>query len=213
MKSLFTHHLHPSRVHKTALFASLAALAILGLDLSLAQTANAPILTAAIIRPATPEAPPVPSNQSPVGSILYPYIEVTGSCGPYYDGGPCVNLRSGPGENYPVVMKLRNGIVLKVAKTAVDAQGRGWYELIPDTEELHYPERVTSSWYVAADLVTLLYDSGNRLRAASDATTTKRIIISLSRQMLYAYDGEALFMAQSISTGLTDTPTPLGAYE
>src|SRR6185312_6050674 len=60
--------------------------------------------------------PPEPTSTLPQGP-LYQYIVVTDSCGPYLDGGPCLNMRSGPGTTYPVVLKLRNDMVLKVANT------------------------------------------------------------------------------------------------
>ncbi len=211
MRELLAHHLHKDRVHHTALLACLAALAILGLDLALVQTAHAPTLL-----PASTIGPRVPGNSalattSPVDVLLYPYIEVVASCGPYYQG-TCVNMRSGPGVAYPVVTNLRTGIVLKVEKTVVDEAGRGWYKLTPDTGALRFPGRVTSDWYVAADVVQLFYDDGDHSLTAQNATSTKLIVVDRSEQMLYAYDGELLFMQQSISTGLELTPTPRGTF-
>ena len=145
----------------------------------------------------------------PAKTGLYEYIEVTDSCGPYFDGEPCVNLRSGPGVTYPVVLKLRNGMVLKVASTTVE-NGRTWYKIGFDGET-HYPERVTSDWYVAADYVRLFLDAGERWMATGMRTSsTKRIVIDLTKELLYAYDGDTLFMQQPISTGLELTPTVLG---
>ena len=46
-----------------------------------------------------------------------------------------------------------------------------------------------------------------------DATNTKRIIVDRSEQMLYAYDGQELFMKQPVSTGLVDMPTPRGSFK
>jgi lipoprotein-anchoring transpeptidase ErfK/SrfK len=43
-------------------------------------------------------------------------------------------------------------------------------------------------------------------------TTEKRIVVNLSEEMLYAYDGDVLFMQEPISTGLNITPTPLGTF-
>ena len=48
----------------------------------------------------------------------FEYIEVLDSCGPYYTGA-CVNMRSGPGEEYPIIGRLRTGVVLKVADTVI----------------------------------------------------------------------------------------------
>jgi len=206
MKVLLEHHLHKDRVHKTALFVSLLVLMLLVFDAILASTAYAPTLPALTLRPLNPSGP------SPVDTILYPYIEVLDSCGPYYSGSPCLNLRSGPGEEFPVVMKLRAGIVLKVDITVVDEQGRGWYKLVPDITTLRFPERVESDWYVAADLVTLLYDDGEHVLTRDTTPTNKHIVVSRSKEMLYAYDGDTLFMETPISTGLELTPTPSGTF-
>ncbi len=153
----------------------------------------------------TTSTPPVPEIP------LYRYIEVTNSCGPYYTG-TCVNLRSGPGEKYPSVTKLRNGVVLKVKDTATDEAGDVWYR-IEFATELRYPERVAGDLYVSADVVDLFYDDGDhRLTKGENASTTKRIVVDRSDEMLYAYDGDTLYMQELISTGLEFTPTPRGTF-
>lgn len=134
------------------------------------------------------------------------YIEVTDGCGPYHEG-TCVNVRSGPGSSYPVVMGLRTGIVLPVASsTVVDADGREWNK-ISFTEWIRYPERVSDDWYVAAEYVQRFVSSDT-----NEATTTKHILIDRSEQKLYAYEGDEVFMEMSVSTGLDLTPTPRGTF-
>ncbi len=142
---------------------------------------------------------------------LYPYIEVVTSCGPYYGGEVCVNMRSGPGTNYPVVAQLRKGMVLRVAETVTN-QGREWYRIAQDSE-LRFPERVGSDWFVAADVAYLFYDDGDhRLDHKANETTLKNIVVDLSDEMLYAYEGDQLFMKEPISTGLELTPTAVGTF-
>lgn len=141
---------------------------------------------------------------------LNEYIQVVDSCGPYFTG-VCVNMRSGPGVEYPVVMKLRNNMVLKVADT-VEEGGRTWYKIGFDGE-IHYPERVIGDWYVVADYVRLFRDAGEiRTTRGMNATSTKRIVIDLTKEILYAYDGDTLFIQKPISSGLELTPTPLGKF-
>jgi lipoprotein-anchoring transpeptidase ErfK/SrfK len=142
---------------------------------------------------------------------FHKYIEITDSCGPYYEG-ICVNLRSGPGTEYPVVTQLRNGMVLKVASTTIDADGHTWYKIGFDGP-IRYPERVTSDWYVAADYVQLFMDPGVvETTAGINASSTKRIVVDIANETLYAYDGDTLFMQQPISSGLELTPTSLGTF-
>lgn len=169
-----------------------------------ASVANIPHPTSYAPFVVTPTAPAVPEPE------LYKYIEVTDSCGPYYEGA-CVNMRSGPGEEYPSVAKLRTGVVLKVADT-ITVAGREWYKIELATDIL-YPERVKGDNYVAADVVQLFYDDGDhRLDKGQVVSTIKRIVVDVSEQMLYAYDGDTLFMKEPISTGLEFTPTPRGTF-
>ena len=150
-------------------------------------------------------------NVVPAQTDLSQYIEITSGCGPYFDGDPCINMRSGPGIDYPVVLRLRKGVVLKVAGTVTE-NGQTWYKIGFDGV-IHYPERITSDWYVAADYVRLFTDEGKiETMNGINASSTKRIVVRLTNEMLYAYDGDTLFMQQSISTGLKSTPTPTGTF-
>src|SRR4051812_43636781 len=54
----------------------------------------------------------------PIGGPASPkrhYVEVIDSCGPHFDG-ECVNIRTGPGEEYPSIAKLRAGAVLETSE-------------------------------------------------------------------------------------------------
>ena len=162
-----------------------------------------PVLTASVATS--------PGKEPSTPAAEVPYVEVLESCNWDYSGA-CVNVRSGPGKSYPVVLKLREGMVLKVADLAEGDDGTDWYKIAPDGNIL-YPERITSDWYVAADLVHLVYTDGDHeLSPGQVASTSKRIVVSLSKEMLWAYDGDTLFMQAPISTGLELTPTPLGTF-
>lgn len=154
----------------------------------------------------------LPSQETDVPAAepeLFEYIEVVNGCGPYF-GPDCVNVRSGPGTEYAVVLQLRTGVVLRVVKETV-LRERAWYKIVFD-EGVRYPERVTSDWYVAAEFVRPFPDAGEVMFVPGGATSTKRITVDRSEQMLYAYEGETLFMQESISTGLEFTPTPRGIF-
>ena len=146
----------------------------------------------------------------PIEKVLFEYIEIIDSCGPNFNG-ECLNVRSGPGEDYPKVMRLRNGIVLKIGGK-VERDGRAWYKIIFD-EKIRYPERIATDWYVAADYVHVLLDEGPiESKDPADNAASKRIIVDRSEQMLYAYDKDGLFMKEPVSTGLELTPTPRGIF-
>lgn len=138
------------------------------------------------------------------------YIEIIRGCSPSL-GADCVVARSGPGDDYRAVAQLRKGTVLKV--TEMDYREDGvWFRVVFD-EWLRYPSRVARTWYVSAEDVRLFKDDGLlELEEASGESTDKRIIVDRSEQTLYAYENDALFMQQSISTGLFGTPTPRGNF-
>lgn len=159
--------------------------------------------------PPQPAAPPPITEPTQIAQ--YQYFEVEDSCGPYYQG-TCAVMRSGPGTEYPVVLRMRNGMVLKVKSSVVGKDGTEWYEIEQDAS-LRYPERIKSNWYVSSEVVHAFNDDGDhRIQKGEKPTTTKRIVVDLDKQMLYAYDGDTLFMEQAISTGLSETPTPRGTF-
>ena len=179
-----------------------------------------------LLHPAKPTIPPVvtasveSSQQTPPVEVIPPvvkapvfeYIEIVSGCNWEYVG-TCMNMRAGPGTQFPVVLKLRTGIVLKVS-TTTQIDGKDWYKIQFD-EGLRFPERVTQDWYVAADpeSVKLFEDGGDSvLTPGATITTNKRIEVNLTTEMLYAYDGDTLFMQDPISTGLELTPTPTGTF-
>lgn len=141
---------------------------------------------------------------------LSQYIEVKDSCDWEYKG-TCVAMRSGPGVQYPAVLQLRTGMILKVAGV-VSENGREWYKIDPG-ENIRYAERIKNDWYVAKDVAVSFFDIGDEsLPEGITVSTPKKIIVSRSKEMLYAYDGNTLFMEEPISTGLELTPTPRGTF-
>ncbi len=143
---------------------------------------------------------------------LFAYIEVIDGCGVHF-AGECLRVREGPGTEYPVVGRLRNGMVLKIGET-IEQNGEIWHKIIFD-EWLRYPERVTSDWYVNGAYVRVVQDIGDEMletTGSTTPTTTKKIIVDRTAQKLYAYDGDTLFVEMPISTGLELTPTPRGTF-
>ncbi len=148
----------------------------------------------------------------PLTKPAFEYIEVTESCDHRYRGD-CVLVRSGPGTDYETVARLRTGVVLRVGGV-VSRNGEDWYKITFD-EWLRYPERVTSDWYVAASLVTILYDEGDTTiwdTSYTATSTEKRIVVNRADQTLTAYEGDTVFLQTAISTGLALTPTPRGTF-
>lgn len=109
-------------------------------------------------------------------------------------------------------MRLRTGIVLEVEDIVITKE-RMWYKIKIDSD-IKFPERVEDEWYVASsDYIKLFENIGTQeISPHTKASTTKHIIVDLSEQTLYAYDGKELFMKELISTGLIETPTPRGQF-
>ncbi len=159
----------------------------------------------ATVVPSETAAPPLVQATITTGN----YLIVTDSCGAHF-GGECLRVRSGPGTNFPVVASLRNGMVLKIDETIM-VDDVPWHKIIFD-EWLRYPKRHKGNWYVAGTYVTVVEAEGTRVISSTTPPTNKSIVVDRSEQMLYAYDGDSLFMSATTSTGLDSTPTPRGVF-
>ena len=137
------------------------------------------------------------------------YIEVTDGCGPYF-GGACLSVRSGPGTEFEKIGSLRTGMVLKIAGT-VETASSTWYKIGFD-EWVRYPERMKGDWYVNADYVRVVSAESSSKTAGVIENNNKKIIVDRSEQMVYAYEGNTLFMKQSVSTGKEGNATPRGNF-
>ena len=142
---------------------------------------------------------------------LHKYIEVVNGCSAHYEGF-CVDVRAGPGEEYRITGRLRMGVVLKVGATQTNESGT-WYRIVYH-EPIRYPERLARAQYVrAGGSVRYFFTDGTQdLARGSETSTKKMVVVDRSEQMLYAYDGDDLFLQTAISTGLDITPTPRGAF-
>ena len=149
----------------------------------------------------------IPGSDKPLST----FIQVTDGCQAHFQG-ECLLVRSGPGKDFPVVYKLRNGVVLKIASTTV-VGGITWYKITFD-EWLRYPDRLGGNWWIAGDYVKTITDIGTitETDSVSPRESAKEIIVDRSDQKLYAYDNGKLFMTATTSTGLKSTPTPRGIF-
>lgn len=171
--------------------------------------------------PSPLESPPLLTDTTPIEAPqekvapsvpevkMFQYIEVVDGCDTAFVG-LCVNMRSGPGLEYPVIERLRTGIVLKVSDI-VEVDGHTWYKISLDKNVL-YTDRITGDLYIYADVVELFTNEGDKHSSETTEMSDKRIVVDLSEQILYAYDSDSLFMTALVSTGLKDTPTPRGTF-
>ena len=140
------------------------------------------------------------------------YVEIKDSCDAAYTGS-CVRARVCPSLSCPAEISLRDGIVLKTDGVLTYADGINWYHIVFD-EWVRYPDRLTKDLYVSSQYVNLTqsykasYKKGETIKNLTD----KKIIVNLTEQKLYAYEGDELFMETSVSSGLEDLPTPRGTF-
>lgn len=155
---------------------------------------------------------PVQVDEKKAQKTLSEYIEIKDSCGVHFEGA-CLNVRAGPTIDSEIVMKLRNGIVLRVEKEVI-ISGQKWYKISFDDEWLRYEDRLSKDWYISAKYVNTFFDKGPEEVPANMIATasSKLIIIDRSSQKLYAYENKKLFMEENVSTGLDLTPTPRGVF-
>lgn len=138
------------------------------------------------------------------------YIKITKSCGPHFEG-TCVNVHAAPSTDSEIVAQVRNDIVLQIAESVTDTYRFTWYKVA--FKGVRYPERIPTDWYIRADSVKVIYDIGDQeISSTTLSQETKRIVININTQMLYAYDRDVLFMKTPISTGYELTPTILGTF-
>lgn len=141
-----------------------------------------------------------------IGILLFPSFSFAGTYAHIL--GP-TNARSGPGSDYSVQKVLRTGSVVEIAESKV-RNGEKWYRIAQDT--VRYPERIHTEWYVAASKVRITHATKETFHPPLAFEKQKSILVDRSSQMLYAYDGDVLFMKASVSTGLKKTPTPRGVF-
>ncbi len=139
------------------------------------------------------------------------YVKIIGSCDIHFTGA-CVRARACPSLNCPTVVDLRNEMVLKTDGDITRSDGIKWYHIIFD-EWVRYPDRTARDWYIASDYLTEIDSYTEKLKDEKNiATSTKKIVVKLSEQRLYAYDDGSVFMDIPISSGLDDLPTPVGTF-
>lgn len=143
------------------------------------------------------------------------YVEVENSCGVHF-GGSCVRARSCPSLSCPVIISLRNNMVLKTTGETFLADNITWYKIVFD-EWRRYDDRLPAELYVSQEYLNLIESQKESYSTTTNKpeknTTNKKIIINRTEQKLYAYEGENLFMETYISTGLEDLPTPKGTFQ
>lgn len=144
--------------------------------------------------------------QAPKGK--YEYLEITEGC-VHGTGELCIWAYAGPGVDYKKVYELEKGMLLRVEDTK-EVHGQMWYHVRFD-EWLRRSERTPKDWYVPSIAGRIVYADGTET-VSSTSTTTKHIVVDLSEQMIYAYDGETLFFKTKVSTGEYPTLTPVGTF-
>ncbi len=101
-----------------------------------------------------------------------------------------LNIRTGPGTTYPIAGVITTGMRVTINPKPLDG---GW--------------RLVTANGVSG---YVLSDSFNRTLGNGGA---KRIVVDLSDQWLYVYEGGELVMTSPVSTGRDDFNTPIGTHQ
>lgn len=138
------------------------------------------------------------------------YVKIINSCDIHFNGG-CARARACPSLECPAIADLRNNMVLKTDGEITNFEGVAWYHIVFD-EWVRYPDRTARDWYISSNYLKQIDSYAEKLLNESKATSTKKIIVKLKEQKLYAYDGDNEYMEAYISSGLDDLPTPIGTF-
>jgi hypothetical protein len=140
------------------------------------------------------------------------YVKIVDSCDVHF-GGACVRARACPSLSCPTIANLRDNMVLETNGEIIRADNIDWYHIV-FSEWVRYPERTAKDWYISSEYLEPIesYTSKTSSGNARKITTNKKIIINLTEQKMYAYEGDNLFMETYISSGLDDLPTPRGTF-
>lgn len=149
------------------------------------------------------------STVAPASEGKYEYLEITEGCSHRTDE-LCIWAYAGPGLNYEKVYQLEKGMLLKVDGTK-EVNGQTWDHVHFD-EWIRYPERSPADWYVPSVSGKIIHAGTIETLTTTPSPSNKRIVVDLSDQMLYAYDGDKEFLTARVSTGSGTTPTPTGTF-
>lgn len=139
------------------------------------------------------------------------YIKIIKSCDIHF-AGDCVRARACPSLECPAIADLRNDMVLKTDGEITNFEGINWYHIVFE-EWVRYPDRTARDWYISSDYLKEISAYTEKFKDKKiAATSTKKIVVNLKEQKLYAYEGNIEFMETYISSGLDDLPTPIGTF-
>lgn len=147
---------------------------------------------------------------SSASANLKTYLEITEGCSLVIDK-TCAHAYATTSTSTKVRATLRVGSVFFVDQTVTAPDGSLWYSVAFE-ESLRYPERLLLPWFVPALYGEIHTEIGPEYITPSTTPSSKRIVVVKNEQMLYAYDGDTLFLQTPVSTGLLATPTPRGTF-
>jgi hypothetical protein len=153
------------------------------------------------------------SNTQNYGAEEFLYVKITDSCDYKYEGRDCVEAYNEPRPGVPPVARFREGIVLRI-QGQISYNDTTWYKVSFADQRLHRPERLINDWYVQGEDVEVFYRKGEQTILKNGTSfTNKRIVVDLSDQKMYAYEGDELYMEVSVSTGRELSETPIGEHK
>ena len=135
------------------------------------------------------------------------FVQVAKGCAIAFNDD-CLVARSGAGEEFEELYKLRIDILLEVDEEVENDKGEVWYK-IKHEENIPHPERIKGTWFVPATHVRVV-----EIAEEPDFDIDKKIIVDISEQKVRAYENDELIIEADVSTGLSGRhATPIGEFD
>ena len=156
-----------------------------------------------ILKMAAARQKPEPLSEEPKQK----FVQITKGCS-LVVSDDCLIARSGAGNDFEELYKLRINVLLEVDKIVENENGEVWYK-IKHEENIPHPERIGGEWFVPDTHVSLIEISDE-----PDFNIEKKIVVDISEQILRAYEGDELVIEDAVSTGLSGRhATPIGEFD
>ena len=156
-----------------------------------------------ILKMAATQQKPEPLSEE----LKQKFVQVTKGCS-LVVSDDCLIVRSGAGDEFEELYKLRIDILLEVDETVENDNGEVWHK-IKHEENIPHPERIKGEWFVPDTHVRLI-----EIASEPDFDIEKKIVVDISEQKVRAYENDELVIEDAVSTGLPGRhATPIGEFD
>ena len=136
------------------------------------------------------------------------FVQVTEGCAVIVSED-CLIVRSGASNEFEELYKLRVDTLLEIDEVVENDDGELWYKIKHEENILH-PDRIKGTWFVPDTHVNVVEISEE---PSFDPNKSKKIVVDISEQKVWAYENDELVIEADVSTGLPGRhATPIGEF-